>query len=573
MIWPDEIDFEIPEPVNLFENFCAEFTCSLFKKGEFLPKKLQSLRKNWVKYRVPKRVAIEFVLRKDYLSDWAVELLEEYLYYTQNQFEHELSKRGFCILVSRPIFNPWIIKNRFKNQFACSTQDTAENLGFPPTNYFIAARKMSSKRSFLCVEEMRNKVSQGDFLKIKTYQNMKTLEKWDLVSRPHGTVELFIHCEEGGKIQTLLRQSYPRPIICLPDRSHQDSAKSDGFIAESISASFDKNVLSNTSSLLENESLLQLIKERSGVGISQIKSIGLGLKYLPSPGGMLETIRSLHIEVTKAESREALSDNHGIGMTQDLRWIEVQQILRANQVGGLLSSRAEISIYDTLISRKMKCDPWIGAELECEQFSKSVSFEAKSWRDINRPPLSPKEFQEIETTPEFLCVQRSTFLIPKDFDNVKMELEWIDTLKSSSNTIAIIPLFMKGTQHFVGIEKRKLPAFEILLNKSQVPCLPAWRIPKHFKGYEQTKTFVIHKTLSEFGLNVSDVEELGCPFFSSAGTTPERVTFLVANVSGIEDGGGLAWISLDDILANYREVEDGHLLIGIFRLCHALGRI
>src|SRR5262249_45596473 len=72
-------------------------------------------------YQLFLRAAAEFVLRKDYRADWDTELIEEYTYLSQREFENEFRKRGLRIVASMPIWNPWIVKNRFEGRFELSS--------------------------------------------------------------------------------------------------------------------------------------------------------------------------------------------------------------------------------------------------------------------------------------------------------------------------------------------------------------------------------------------------------------------------------------------------------------------
>lgn len=60
------------------------------------------------------RHAAEFVLRKDYHDDWDTEILEEYGYFTQSEFERAFEEEGLRVVMSKPFRNPWIVRNRFR---------------------------------------------------------------------------------------------------------------------------------------------------------------------------------------------------------------------------------------------------------------------------------------------------------------------------------------------------------------------------------------------------------------------------------------------------------------------------
>ena len=110
----------------LFEVFARDFKSSVHPQGDIPFKKMDSPRPGFVRYELDYRTANEFILRKDYrktTENWNRELLEEYTYMTQKEFEQEFAKRGMRTLISKPIYNPWTLENRFKGQFYLSERD------------------------------------------------------------------------------------------------------------------------------------------------------------------------------------------------------------------------------------------------------------------------------------------------------------------------------------------------------------------------------------------------------------------------------------------------------------------
>lgn len=84
--------------------------------------------------------AVEFIRRKDYFANWEVELQEEYGYFTQKEFENVFRELGLRIIHSAPIYNQWIIDNRYKGKIVIRDLQGNE-IGFPPTNYLIVGEK------------------------------------------------------------------------------------------------------------------------------------------------------------------------------------------------------------------------------------------------------------------------------------------------------------------------------------------------------------------------------------------------------------------------------------------------
>src|SRR6187402_215914 len=129
----------------LFERFAREFRKLAETPGfayeQSQPPETTELGAGWRRYRVDHRLATEFLLRKDYRSDWDSEVLEEYTYFTQARFEHEFARLGLRLLASMPVHNPWIVQNRFEGR-CCLHDPAGKTLPFPATNHVIVGEKV-----------------------------------------------------------------------------------------------------------------------------------------------------------------------------------------------------------------------------------------------------------------------------------------------------------------------------------------------------------------------------------------------------------------------------------------------
>lgn len=79
------------------------------------------------------------------------------------------------------------------------------------------------------------------------------------------------------------------------------------------------------------------------------------------------------------------------------------------------------------------------------------------------------------------------------------------------------------------------------------------------------------RMLHDFKLQVREVWELGGAYFASPGVTPESVYPFVVEI----DGTALAetdlnFVKVNDLKAGLDQIQDGHLLIAVCRLIHAL---
>ncbi len=60
--------------------------------------------------------ANEFLSKKDYLENWAVEVNEEFGVFTLEEWQQELTALGFGMVMARSYLNPWILEHRYRGK-------------------------------------------------------------------------------------------------------------------------------------------------------------------------------------------------------------------------------------------------------------------------------------------------------------------------------------------------------------------------------------------------------------------------------------------------------------------------
>ena len=81
----------------------------------------------------------EFLYRKDYISNWEVELNERYGFWTENAISSLLTSGGFKIELLQKYHNSWIMKNRLKNIYV---YDKTGYIGIPYYQTLVVATKV-----------------------------------------------------------------------------------------------------------------------------------------------------------------------------------------------------------------------------------------------------------------------------------------------------------------------------------------------------------------------------------------------------------------------------------------------
>ena len=101
--------------------------------------------------------------------------------------------------------------------------------------------------------------------------------------------------------------------------------------------------------------------------------------------------------------------------------------------------------------------------------------------------------------------------------------------------------------------------------------MPAWRLPRTVTELADAETQVTRNLLAHFAVKAIRTLPLGGKYYPSIGATPEVVYPLLAEVEAASlPDSALAFVSLRELVALRHQIEDGHLLIALLRLAHAL---
>ena len=546
---------------SLLERFSKEFK-QLSPKPGFELKRVHDaagLQPGWRRYLLEHRFAVEFLLRKDYREDWASEVLEEYTYFDQAQFEAEFAKLELRLLASIPISNPWIVKHRFKGHFELRALD-GRVLDYPFTNYLIVGERVAPKRGVRF--ELGRAQPPTGFLKLHVFQDVEDGSLRDLVRRPGTTIDIFPWFSQGDALYALVRRSRPRPILQANADPLLDGSSPIGYVTEPILAIMSDKPLAMT----VEDALL----DAASIGSEGIYSIQEAGTYYPSPGGIVEEVRAAHVEVRPCFVSQIGSANTDFSTQGTTQAIDVRQLLRAAQVGALPDARLELNAYELLFRLGAELGPWIGAELAMpepdeipgERFSE---LELKPRRRyVNAPPQQASgflerccyEFEEKDAGGNTLFSAPREFVIPRT---------------RSTNTVACALLRRYRDEVLLGVDEDDLPAAQAFAGSSAILVAPAWRIPKGLCTLGTALAWVTEQLVASYGVSVESATELGGRYQPSCGITPEAVypLALVVRLVGTAQSR-LHWVPLREVARDTSRVRDGHLRILALRAAHAL---
>ncbi|QRN96326.1 methyltransferase domain-containing protein [Archangium violaceum] len=547
----------------LFERFARGFRCSVNRDGPVPHTRLVSPHAGHVRYRLALRAANEFILRKDYRTDWDVELLEEYTYFSQSQFESAFRRRGLRILSSMPIRNPWIIANRYEGRFHLSDVD-GRPLPFPATNYLIVGEKVPPGAGVELREERSEPLATPRFLSLSAWRHEESGRVWELVERPGRTLDLLPWFRQDGQVFVLAKKGFPRPIVnACADHPNLGGAALSGYITEPLAAITHAGEP-------PDKAITRILHERAGLPADSIRALGEPLRYFTSPGGVSERVSAYLVEVAPS-SGLPVPDYSPFTSSGSVRELDARQVLRACHVGGMVDARLELNIHRLLRHLGTSPGPWIGASIQLAEQSGGPAWAEDALAPARHVGFSPHEegaigyldlctgtFSERDAEGRVLASVPREYLVPRG--------------EVSRNTTVALPVVRTREGIRVGIEHRELPVVQHFTGSARIAVSPAWRLPRTLTHLGQVPSFIAERLREEFAVSVRHTWELGGSYHTTPGVTPELVwPFAVEVEAASAHDPRLHWMPLEVLISQLDGVQDAHLLVVAWRLAHALG--
>jgi SAM-dependent methyltransferase len=567
---PDDDGDQSNDPLRcstaaLYRRFSGEFRKLAAMPGfELDPAGEASAEAGFVRFRTTRKLAAEFLLRKDYRSDWSTEVLEEYTYFTQSDFERTFQELGLRVLASTPLYNPWILRHRFEGKFRLWSL-AGQPLEPPATNYVIVGERVKAGEG---VRFQHRPATPLGFLELCHFRHHPSGRVFDLVRRPNLTLDVLPWFEAQGSVFVLARMSYPRPILGTAEQAALDHGRFVEFASEPLSLlQTDKPI---------GLSVEEMLARDAGLESPQIRGFLPGSVYYPSPGGVAEEVRSTFVEIEPAWVATDLGQRSGFSSSGRVRAIEAQQLLRAAQVGGLPDARLELNTYDLLLRLGRPVGPWIGESIDpspCVAAPRRTTLPAL----LDAAPRRLFGRVAAAESTHFLELRASHFAELDSTGRVLAErtLEYVVPATLGLCTVSCLVLCRTTNGVWVGLDDTDLPAAQVFNGNSNLLVTPAWRIPKDRATTTPARQFVRERLHAEYGLETGRFWELGGRYHPSAGATPEAVYPVAVEVveHSPAPAHALHWVNLDELVSQRTALTDGHLRIAVLRAAHALGRL
>ena len=564
---PERVLLELPEQdgqttgtipelstAALFERFAGGFRSSVHRAGGVPFTRAPARRAGCAGFELSLRDATEFILRKDYRADWETELLEEYTYYSQAQFEHTLRGLGLRLLASVPIHNPWIVEHRFRGKIALF--DLARSaLPFPPTNYFVVGEKIDPDSPIELNEIEQRELSTPRFFVPRVYRHARTGKRLELAERPGRTLDILPWLKRGGRVHVLAKKGFPRPLLAL-------HAGISGFITEPIAA-----IVADDEP--RAAAIARILHERAAIDPAVMRGPALIARYFTSPGGLDECVEAALVELDAAVlpevELEPAIDYGDFGVSGTVRELDAAQLLRAAQVGGTFDARIEIGAYRALAAGGQPLDAWIGAALKfpLREFALPQSKPA--------PTAPQRDFEPDAGPPVYLRFVEGVFAAraADRRELARATREYVVPRSVSHRTVTVLPVVRTRNGVFVALEPRELPAVQRFTGSAHLAVCPAFRLPEDVRALPEIEDLV-RRRCAELGVIVDELIPLGGAYAPSAGATPELVTPFAAPIASIATDCKLAFTPMQPLCDAIDDVLDAHTKIALLRLGHAL---
>lgn len=536
-----------PNDAELFIQFSqtARSLASANERG-FPIQEINSVKKDTRRFRAFYTDVTEFIRRKDYYANWDIELQEEYGYFTQEEFEDIFRELGLRIILSSPIYNQWIINNRYKNQFAIYDLYGKE-IGFPPTNFLIAGEKISGGKQIQLIRHLP--LIEESFLHFSSYLNLKTKKIYDVVERPNNVLDIIPYYKHKNGFTILAKHGYPRPLANVKtDSLILDGKHYSGYIPEGITIG-------------ETENIEDILDKRFGISKDHYTNISQSLNYYTSPGGINERVASKLIELTKPIIvNQTLSEGFsGFKESGYIHEYDAVQLLNTAQTGALVEARLELNIYNFFFKQNIPLPRWLGEKIKIkfDRFIKPTTFSELL-------SLQTQDYEKSGKRADFLTTRRAYFS-EMGTENSNAIFEYVYPSTVSSNTLITLPVFRKDGQIYVGLEVQSLPVPQLHSGNSTIITAPAKRLPKEVQNWHDLENYITNMKIGKG--KIEHCSKLGEKYFPSIGVTTEQVYPYLVCLDRADKS--LKWVSLAELYQHIYKIEDAHLLISLCRLIHA----
>lgn len=566
------VNGETPSDILLRYSHLARALLPEAQRG-FYVEETKSPDPGWRRFYLPHDWAYEFIWRKDYRDRFVPEAEEKYGVWTAGEYRAIPEALGARVSYTAPYRNPWLLLNRYEGKVRLY-DEAFRPLDLPPSNFIALIKRVEPDES-VRLSEHKLTPAPARYLQSSQFEHRHTGIIHDLVRRPGDVLDILPYdFDEQNRLAIYAKSAYPRPMLNIYPRqmtANLDGKTWSGHVVEPLAAA--------NQSQSKEESVAQILSERAGIGPAETEFTHAGRGYYTAPGDVNEYVSSAFVKVRNVGARNDLAGNFSrFSSDGEFRSYNAQDLLRGIQVGMLAEARLEMNLYALMQDRGIVPDKWIGEAYDISPRQSGLVADF----NVLQATTNRAVFKPVDVKASFLKVVRSTFIEtgadPEGAGNKVIamnELEFAFPDQDgagkgySTNGVTVFPVVKdKSSGEFlVGLQVRDFPALQDKTGSSGLVTAPGMRLPPRIHTLDDMREIVAQR----YGVESGDVRQLGEAYFPSLGILPCRIFPCIVSRLTTELENKCSFVPLRDIFSQAAQIRDAQLLVGMYRLTHALG--
>lgn len=491
-------------------------------------------------FRLPHKWAYEFIVRNNERGQWLDEIGKEYTFYTQKDFTRNLSALGTRVLYTAPHWNDSFVNNHYLKHFRMYDDD-GKPMGAPPTSYIALAKKLPERKS-LALEERRTAKNTSGMLQIHAMRNEMDGKNIDIATRDMHTVDIIPYrIGTNNRLKVFLHDGAPRPIMNTIPRNGKvlDGKRWSGHMIEAICVDVEEYEKFNFEEFKDNVKFL-----RDYIGIKPVMNAKMedGPNFFPAPDFLDDRIETKFVniqdDIKAIEPKYLTPDKQGFSDVGEYREFDAQDILDAIAVGLIPLGRLEMQIMALYKKLGLQSTTWAECPLVLKEPPGDAYDNLKSSTQILQLiDMVDERFKDIKGTVGDLRIVPSVFVDEgKEAGGIaglaSREMDFVISDDKTVNMAVVLPLSRDHSGEVLAcMQQEYLPVPQRYKGSSSVVKAPSVELPKEVTSIEDAKRFIADK----FGTGIENVAQMGEPYFSHIGMTPQRI-FPFA-ITGAAEGG------------------------------------
>jgi hypothetical protein len=287
------------------------------------------------------------------------------------------------------------------------------------------------------------------------------------------------------------------------------------------------------------------------------------MSYFPSPDVLMENAHSIFVRLKHAAAEPVFD------------WEPMDTATLFQRLQGSTAGNAdlEIGLYQLYLDESHPVPEWTGAQPRIEdrhvwqmpaprslELPQNKSWSRKRWFLPSQPQswnIGTLDFREASA---------------RGSEVSRRQVEAVVAKRHSSHSLTFLPVTRANGEIYVGLITFETPAPQAAGESSRMWTLPTMRLSADEKSLHNGVQYFQQEFEQRFKMKLSSVQSLGGSYQPDADLSTDVIHPYVAE---IEDdafqSGRLGWFSLKKLILNREKLQDGRLLLSLYRLAHAEG--